>query len=116
MPIGALGQAGQQAFTLIRRLREELKVNTTCGASNVSFGLPNRHQVTGTFLSMAIASGMTSAIMSPLHAEVKAAIMAADVLTGNDKDCAAWIKANRDPNAPTGGRGDREGRRRRPAE
>jgi 5-methyltetrahydrofolate--homocysteine methyltransferase len=116
MPIGALGQAGQQAFTLIRRLREELKVNTTCGASNVSFGLPNRQQVTGTFLSMAIASGMTSAIMSPLHAEVKAAIMAADVLTGNDKDCAAWIKANRDPNAPTGGRGDREGRRRRPAE
>jgi len=116
MPIGALGQAGQQAFKLIRRLREELKVNTTCGASNVSFGLPNRNQVTGTFLSMAMASGMTSAIMSPLHPEVKAAIMAADVLTGNDQDCAAWIKANRDPNAPTGGRGDREGRRRRPAQ
>jgi 5-methyltetrahydrofolate--homocysteine methyltransferase len=115
MPIGALGQAGQQAFKLIRRLREELKVNTTCGASNVSFGLPARNQVTGTFLSMAMASGMTSAIMSPLHPEVKAAIMAADVLTGNDQDCAAWIKANRDPNAPTGGRGDREGRRRRPA-
>ena len=115
MPIGALGQAGQQAFKLIRRLREELKVNTTCGASNVSFGLPARNQITGTFLSMAMASGMTSAIMSPLHPEVKAAIMAADVLTGNDQDCAAWIKANRDPNAPTGGRGDREGRRRRPA-
>ena len=115
MPIGALGQAGQQAFKLIRRLREELKVNTTCGASNVSFGLPARNQITGTFLSMAMASGMTSAIMSPLHPEVKAAIMAADVLTGNVQDCAAWIKANRDPNAPTGGRGDREGRRRRPA-
>ena len=115
MPIGALGLAGQQAFKLIRRLREELKVNTTCGASNVSFGLPARNQITGTFLSMAMASGMTSAIMSPLHPEVKAAIMAADVLTGNDQDCAAWIKANRDPNAPTGGRGDREGRRRRPA-
>jgi len=116
MPIGALGQAGQQAFKLIRRLREELKVNTTCGASNVSFGLPARNQITGTFLSMAMASGMTSAIMSPLHPEVKAAIMAADVFTGNDQDCAAWIKANRDPNAPTGGRGDREGRRRRPAQ
>jgi len=116
MPIGALGQAGQQAFKLIRRLREELKVNTTCGASNVSFGLPARNQITGTFLSMAMASGMTSAIMSPLHPEVKAAIMAADVLTGNDQDCAAWIRANRDPNAPTGGRGDREGRRRRPAQ
>ena len=112
MPIGALGQAGQQAFALIRRLREELRVNTTCGASNVSFGLPNRHVITGTFLSMAIGAGMTSAIMSPLHPEVLNAVMAADVLAGNDKDCAAWIRANRDPNAPIGGRGERTGRRR----
>lgn len=112
MPIGALGQAGQQAFTLIRRLRDELRVNTICGASNVSFGLPNRHAITGTFLSMAIGAGMTSAIMSPLHDEVRNAVMAADVLAGNDKDCAAWIRANRDPNAPVGGRGERTGRRR----
>ena len=115
MPIGAMGTAGQQAFRLIRRLREELGVNTTCGASNVSFGLPNRHVVTGTFLSMAIASGMTSAIMNPLHAEVKSAVMAADVLMGADRDCAAWIRANRDPDAAgaEGARGGREGRRRR---
>lgn len=113
MPIGALGQAGQQAFTLIRRLRDELKVNTTCGASNVSFGLPNRHAVTGTFLSMAIGAGMTSAIMSPLHPEVLKAVMAADVLAGNDPDCAAWIRANRDPNAGAGARGERTGRRNR---
>lgn len=113
MPIGAMGTAGQQAFRLLRRLREELGVNTTCGASNVSFGLPNRHVVTGTFLSMAIASGMTSAIMNPLHAEVKTAIMAADVLSGNDRDCAAWIRANRDPEAGAGAGGDRDGRRRR---
>ncbi len=115
MPIGAMGTAGQQAYRLLRRLREELKVNTTCGASNVSFGLPNRHLVTGTFLSMAIASGMTSAIMNPLHAEVKSAVMAADVLMGTDRDCAAWIRANRDPDAPQGegARGAREGRRRR---
>jgi 5-methyltetrahydrofolate--homocysteine methyltransferase len=117
MPIGAMGTAGQQAFRLLRRLREELKVNTTCGASNVSFGLPARHAVTGTFLSMAIASGMTSAIMNPLHAEVKSAVMAADVLMGTDRDCAAWIRANRDPDAPAGhgARGGREGRRRRRA-
>ena len=113
MPIGALGQAGQQAFTLIRRLREELKVNTTCGASNVSFGLPNRQVVTGTFLAMAIGAGMTSAIMSPLHGEVLKAVMAADVLAGNDADCAAWIRANRDPNAAVGARGERTGRRNR---
>jgi len=114
MPIGALGQAGQHAFHLIRRLRDELKVNTTCGASNVSFGLPNRHLVTGTFLSMAIGAGMTSAIMNPLHAETKAAVMAADVLMGTDENCAAWIRANRDPNAPVeGARAGREGGRRR---
>ncbi len=114
MPIGALGQAGQHAFHLIRRLREELKVNTTCGASNVSFGLPNRHIVTGTFLSMAIGAGMTSAIMNPLHPEVKQMVMAADVLAGNDEHCAAWIRANRDPNAPAeGARAGRDGGRRR---
>ena len=115
MPIGAMGTAGRQAFALVRRLREELGVNTTCGASNVSFGLPNRHVVTGTFLSMAIASGMTSAIMNPMHVEVKSAVMAADVLMGTDRDCAAWIRENRDPSAE-GGRGGREGRRRRRSE
>ncbi len=115
MPIGAMGTAGQQVFSLVRRLRDELGVNTTCGASNVSFGLPNRHHVTGTFLAMAMASGMTSAIMSPLHPEVKQAIMAANVLTGNDANCAAWISANRDPNAPEGAGGRRRGGRRRPA-
>jgi 5-methyltetrahydrofolate--homocysteine methyltransferase len=73
MPIGALGQAGQQVFKLLRRLQTELKVNTTCGASNVSFGLPERNAITGTFLAMAISNGMTSAIMSPLHDEVKKA-------------------------------------------
>jgi 5-methyltetrahydrofolate--homocysteine methyltransferase len=113
MPIGALGGAGVQAFRLLNRLRSELKVNTTCGASNVSFGLPHRHAVTGTFLSMAIASGMTSAIMNPMHPEVKTSVMAADVLMGTDRDCAAWIRSNRDPNAPVGEGGGREGRRRR---
>jgi len=108
-----MGTAGRQVFALVRRLREELKVNTTCGASNVSFGLPNRHVITGTFLAMAISHGMTSAIMSPLHAEVKTAIQAADVLTGADRDCAAWIRANRDPNAAEGARGRRDNRRRR---
>ena len=117
MPIGALRYAGQQVFRLVGRLRDELGVNTTCGASNVSFGLPNRNAITGTFLSMAIGAGMTSAIMNPMHPEVKSAVKAADVLAGNDADCANWIRANRDPNAPTGGREGREGgRRRRPTE
>jgi 5-methyltetrahydrofolate--homocysteine methyltransferase len=91
MPIGALGQAGQQVFKLLRRLQTELKVNTTCGASNVSFGLPERNAITGTFLAMAISNGMTSAIMSPLHDEVKKAVKAADVLAGHDQDCGARV-------------------------
>ena len=113
MPIGAMGSAGQQVFTLVRRLREELGVNTTCGASNVSFGLPNRHHITGTFLAMAIGAGMTSAIMSPLHEEVKTAIQAANVLAGYDTDCAAWILSHRDPSI--GADRERRGRRRRQA-
>ena len=56
MPIGALAGAGRQAFRILGRLRDELKVNSTCGASNVSFGLPNREGINGAFLSMAIAS------------------------------------------------------------
>ena len=115
MPIGAMGTAGRQVFRLVRRLRDELGVNTTCGASNVSFGLPNRHIVTGTFLSMAIGAGMTSAIMNPLHAEVKAAVMGADVLMGNDENCAAWISQHRDPGAEGSGRSARMNRRRNTA-
>ncbi len=111
MPIGAMGTAGRQVFALLRRLVTELKVNTTCGASNVSFGLPARNNITGTFLAMAISNGMTSAIMNPLHPEVKTIVMAADVLAGTDQDCAAWIRANRDPDAPTGARGGRVGGR-----
>ncbi len=66
MPIGAMATAGLQVFTLVRRLREELGVNTTCGASNISFGLPNRHGINNAFLPMAMGAGMTSAIMNPV--------------------------------------------------
>jgi len=111
MPVGALGQAGRAAFSLIRRLREELKVNTTCGASNISFGLPNRHALNANFLAMAIGAGMTSAIMNPLHAEEISAIMGADVLMGHDRDCRRWLKAFREPQAE--GTERRERRRQR---
>ena len=110
MPIGALGNAGRAAFHLIRRLREELKVNTTCGASNVSFGLPNRHGLNAAFLSMAIGAGMTSAITNPLHAEEMTGVMGADVLMGHDRDCRRWLRAFREPTAEGAER--RERRRR----
>ena len=111
MPIGAMGTAGRQAFSIIRKLREELGVNTTCGASNISFGLPNRHAMNAFFLAMASGAGMTSAIMNPLHEEELTGIMAADVLLNHDKDCRAWIRKFREP-APAGAEGEREGRRR----
>jgi len=115
MPVGALGSAGRAAFHLIRRLREELKVNTTCGASNVSFGLPNRHGLNAAFLSMAIASGMTSAITNPLHAEEIAGIMGADVLMGHDRDCRRWLRKFREPAVEGDASTDRRERRRRRA-
>jgi 5-methyltetrahydrofolate--homocysteine methyltransferase len=107
MPIGALSGAGRQVFTLVRRLRDELGVNTTCGASNVSFGLPQRNGLNGAFLAMAIASGLTSAITSPLHEEVRRAVMAADVMMGHDADCTTWIRRYRDPGAGSGAGGQR---------
>jgi 5-methyltetrahydrofolate--homocysteine methyltransferase len=116
MPIGALGQAGRAVFHLIRRLREELKVNTSCGASNFSFGLPNRHGMNAAFLSMAIGAGMTSAITNPLHAEEMTAIMGANVAMGHDANCARWIQKFREPAAEGdegAGRRNRENRRRR---
>ena len=99
------------------RLRNELQVNTTCGASNISFGLPNRNGINGAFLSMAIGAGMTSAITSPLHAETMQACMGADVMMGHDADCMRWIRKFREtlPGGVDGARGRREGRRRRRA-
>ena len=114
MPIGAINSAGKQVIHLLRRLREELKVNTTCGASNVSFGLPHRNGINAAFLPMAMAAGMTSAITNPLHTEVVQAVMGADVMMGNDPDCARWIARYRDQASLDGARGNR-GRRRRSA-
>ena len=116
MPIGAIGQAGRQVFDIVGRIRKELKCNTTCGASNVSFGLPNRGGINSAFLTMAIAHGMTSAITNPCHKEVMEAVMGADVLMGHDQDCLRWIAKYRE--APTEGegvgRGRRVSKRRRP--
>ncbi|MEM8699446.1 MAG: methyltetrahydrofolate cobalamin methyltransferase [Pseudomonadota bacterium] len=160
MPIGAMATAGHQVFTLVRRLRDELGVNTTCGASNISFGLPNRHGINNAFLPMAAAAGMTSAIMNPVqqgasakkiaekiealaalgitipegadwdalapHLGLKStkatpsketeAIKAADFLLNCDPGGANWIAFNKPAAlAGEGGRGSREGRRRRRA-
>ncbi len=117
MPIGAMATAGLQVFALVRRLREELGVNTTCGASNISFGLPNRHVINAAFLPMAMASGMTSAIMNPVRPQEMEMVRAANVLMSTDRNCQNWIMKNREPAAEgeEGGRRGRGGRRRRAA-
>ncbi|MDO6725398.1 MAG: methyltetrahydrofolate cobalamin methyltransferase [Cognatishimia sp.] len=100
MPIGAMGTAGLQVFTLVRRLREELGVNTTCGASNISFGLPNRHGINNAFLPMAMAAGMTSAIMNPVALPVgpkkiaakKEEIEAAGIILPEGMDDETFVK------------------------
>jgi 5-methyltetrahydrofolate--homocysteine methyltransferase len=117
MPLGAINQAGIQAMHIIRRLRNELKVNTSCGASNISFGLPSRGGINAAFLCMAIGAGMTSAITNPCHDEILRAVMAADAMMGHDPSCMRWLKKFRE--APAAGseaeaaRNRREGRRRR---
>ena len=116
MPIGAKRYAGRQVFHIIRRVREELGCNTVCGASNVSFGLPNRNGVNATFISMLITAGMTCAITNPLEAEIKGAIMAADALMGNDVNCSRWIHANAGGASAEKRRDRRTGRRRRSEE
>jgi 5-methyltetrahydrofolate--homocysteine methyltransferase len=115
MPVGALGTAGKAVFHLVRRLHDELKVNTTCGASNVSFGLPNRHGLNAAFLAMASLAGMTSAIMNPLHQEEMQGVMGADVLLAKDPNCRRWLTRFREPTpeGAAGGRGERGERRRR---
>jgi 5-methyltetrahydrofolate--homocysteine methyltransferase len=128
MPVGAMGSAGQQVFALVRRLRDELGVNTTCGASNISFGLPHRHGINGAFLPMAICAGMTSAIMNPVRMQEMEAIRAANFLMNHDPNGGEWIRFSRIVDAvaegatfaeasaaaqAAGGRGGREGRRRR---
>lgn len=113
MPVGAMRYAGQQVFRIVGRCRDELGVNTCCGASNVSFGLPNRAPLNATFLTMAIACGLTSAITNPIETEIRQAILAADVMMGHDENCANWIAANRQETAAGGGRDRRRRRSRR---
>ena len=113
MPIGAINSAGKQIIHLVRRLRNELKVNTTCGASNVSFGLPNRNGINAAFLTMAIGSGMTSAITSPLHPEVMQAILGANVMMGKDPHCSNWISCYRDRSNGNSDNGVKSRKRRR---
>ena len=95
MPIGAEPRAALAMVETIRLIRSELGVNVSCGASNVSFGMPDRQAIDASFLTFAIAAGMNTAITNPLHDRVRKAILASDLMLGRDEFGAAWIAAHR---------------------
>ena len=95
MPAGAVHGSGKSVIDLVRWITDELGCNTTCGASNVSFGLPDREAINANFLAMLIAGGMASAITNPLKPELQKSILAADMLMGHDPDCMRWLKYQR---------------------
>ena len=95
MPIGADTSTSLVTFEVMRRIRDEFGVNMTCGASNVSFGMPDRHTLNAAWLPMAMTSGLTSAIMDARTPQVVEAVKAADVFLGHDDWGMAWISAHR---------------------
>jgi 5-methyltetrahydrofolate--homocysteine methyltransferase len=94
MTVGADTEAVSTTLEAIRLIRAELGVNMSLGASNVSFGLPQRHVLNAAFLPMAMAAGLTSAIMSTAPVCVES-VRAADLLLGHDPWGASWIAAHR---------------------
>lgn len=95
MPIGADQQVALSFFETVSRIRDEYGLNMTCGASNTSFGMPGRHELGAAFLPMAMAAGLTSAIMDARSPQIVTAVKAADLLLGHDEWGGAWIAAHR---------------------
>jgi 5-methyltetrahydrofolate--homocysteine methyltransferase len=112
MPIGAVANAGLSLFEVVRRVRDELGVNTICGASNISFGLPDRLRLNVAFLTMAMAAGLTAAITNPLEEEIRMGIMAGNVMRAQDENCQAWLQAHRSGSEAGAERAARRARRR----
>jgi 5-methyltetrahydrofolate--homocysteine methyltransferase len=101
MPIGADQDVVNVTLDTMRRIRDEFGVNMTCGASNVSFGMPSRHALGAAFLPMAMTAGLTSAIMDTRTPQIVESVKAADLLLGHDEWGGAWIAAHRARQAVT---------------
>lgn len=95
MPIGADSTVGRTALETISRIHQRWGLNMTCGASNVSFGMPGRHAINSAWLPLAMSAGMTSAIMDARTPQIVEAVRAADLLLGNDEWGMSWITAHR---------------------
>jgi 5-methyltetrahydrofolate--homocysteine methyltransferase len=105
MPVGAAPDAATAMYETIRLVRSELGVNVSCGASNISFGMPGRQEIDAGFLTIAVATGMNTAITNPLHRSVRKAMLAANLLLGRDQFGSSWIADHRAEiaAAPAGG-------------
>ena len=99
MPIGAEPRAVTLFIETLHLLRDDLGVNTTCGAGNTSFGLPGRHTLGAAFLAVAQSHGLTSAIMDSRRPEMVEAVRATDFLLGRDEWGATWIRLYRERQA-----------------
>ena len=97
MPIGAEPLSAYHFFKTIEAIKDEFGLNTTCGASNTSFGMPSRHTLNATFLAMAAGAGMTSAIMDARSEECVKAVRGSDVMLGKDEYGIGWIGNYRPP-------------------
>jgi 5-methyltetrahydrofolate--homocysteine methyltransferase len=95
LTMGADSSAGRVALETIGLIIAEFGVNITMGASNISFGLPDRQFINATYIAMAIHAGLTCPITNPLALEVKTAVLAADLAMGRDEYGMKWIKAYR---------------------
>jgi 5-methyltetrahydrofolate--homocysteine methyltransferase len=95
MPVGADTLHPSRTLETIALIKEEFGVNMTLGASNVSFGMPDRHTIGATFLPVAMSHGLTSAIMDARSSQIVRAVKAADLVLGRDDWGANWIAAYR---------------------
>jgi 5-methyltetrahydrofolate--homocysteine methyltransferase len=95
MPIGADTSVVNTTLDTMRRIRDVHGLNMTCGASNVSFGMPDRHTLGACFLPMAMTAGLTSAIMDTRTPQITQAVKAADLLLGHDEWGMSWISEHR---------------------
>jgi 5-methyltetrahydrofolate--homocysteine methyltransferase len=91
MPVGADPENAKHTLETIYLIKEKYGLNMSIGASNVSFGLPNRHALNAAFMPMAMAMGLTSAIMDGRTPEVVQAVRASDLVLGLDQWGANWI-------------------------
>ena len=95
MPIGADSGTTLVTMDTMRRIREQFGLNMTCGASNVSFGMPDRHTLNAAWLPMAMTAGLTSAIMDTRTPQVVTAVKGADLFLNHDEWGMNWIQAHR---------------------